>query len=158
MASTTGTQAVVDKLRRVHDAAVGVVNEEPLKRLLRDRIVGRFDEGVDPQGSPWPGLLASTLARKKRFGYQKPEQLLQATKRLRNSLGIINGTNTGLIAVSTGLGFRIGVRDKAAAQYGRIHNYGLAGQEQRRFLGFSALDLRSVRAYLRRSVQSIAKA
>jgi phage gpG-like protein len=154
----TGTQELIRKLQRINQVAVGVVAEKQLQDLLVRRVKGRFDEGVSPDGSPWAGLMEATVSRKRRKGSPRPDALLQDTRKLRNSIGVISGGNTNLLASSTGLGFRIGVRDPLAARYGRLHNFGMGGQEKRQFLGIGASDVRSVRDFISRRLQSIAGA
>lgn len=158
MARIAGTQEVIRKLRAMNAAALGLTVDERLKSLLLSRVLGRFDEGVDPNGSPWPGLLAATLARKKRNPHDaQPDRLLYGAGRLRRSIKVVSGVAQGLLASSTGLGFRIGITDPYVAKYGRLHNYGI-GQDKRQFIGLGALDVVSVKAFLRRNVKSIANA
>ncbi len=164
MSRVVGTQEVVDRLHKLNQAALGVASEEALQKLLVKRVRGRFDQGVAPDGSPWPGLLESTLKRKGyssaykggKGGVGNQKKLLVRTGKLRDSLGVIPGSNKKLFASATGVGFRIGVNDPVASIYGRMHNYGL-GQEKRQFIGLGALDLRSVQDFLNRRSKSIAK-
>lgn len=156
--AVVGTQELIRKLQRVNQKALGVVTEPELQNLLVRRILGRFDQGVDPEGSPWPGLMASTIKRKQRSGHGNAGSILKESGRLRNSIGVVAGSNQGLLASSTGLGFRIGVNDPVAAKYGRLHNSGIGGQEKRQFLGIGSLDVRSVRDYINRRLKSIAEA
>lgn len=153
-----GVREAVRKLQRVSAAAAGVVADGEIAELLVRRVRARFAQGVSPDGKPWAGLLPSTIGRKKRKGYKYPNSPLRGSDRLYQSIKVIQGVNTGLLAGSTGLGYRIGVSDPVAAQYGRIHNYGYAGQEERRFIGLSALDVLAASNYLRRRLKSIAKA
>jgi phage gpG-like protein len=152
-----GSKALLAKLRRVSAAASGVVGDVELERLLLSRVRARFEQGVSPDGTPWPGLMESTVASKKRHGFRRPEAPLQATGRLLQSIQIIHGSNEGLLAGNTGAGFRIGISDKIAAVYGRLHNYGI-GQERRQFIGLGRLDVVAVSGLLRRRLKSIAKA
>lgn len=153
-----GADALVQKIKRVRAAAVGVLTDPQIENLLIRRVRARFAQGVAPDGTPWPGLLESTIASKRRHGFKKPEALLQASGRLFAALQIIRGNNTGLLSGNTGAGFRIGINDPVAAEYGRLHNYGLGGQEQRQFVGLSRLDVVAVSGLLRRNLKSIAKA
>lgn len=153
-----GATAFIQKLKRVRAASVGVVSDPQIQNLLLRRVRGRFAQGVSPDGTPWPGLLESTIAAKRRKGSRNPSALLQDSCRLFGALQIIQGGNAGLLAGNTGLGFRIGIDDPVAAEYGRLHNYGLAGQEQRQFIGISRLDVVAVSSLLRRNLKSIAKA
>jgi len=155
--TVVGTRELVKKLQRVNQAALGVVTSSQLQDLLVARVRARFDAGVAPDGSPWPGLMEETIKRKRRSHYGKPQAPLQATGRLRKSIGVTQ-SNIGILASATGLGFRIGIRDAKAASYGRLHNYGLGGQEKRQFIGLGALDVRSVRDFLNRNLKSIAEA
>lgn len=158
MSKVVGTQEVVRRLRHANVAALALVKDSELKDLLRRRVLARFDEGVAPDGSPWAGLMEETIKRKRRAGYPHPDRILYATSRLRGSIKIIQGTNQNILASSTGLGFRVGISNPQTAEYGRLHNYGLGGQEPRRFIGLGALDLVSVQGFLRRRVKSIANA
>lgn len=151
-----GTNTVLKRLATVRQGAAGLLEDRELAELLLSRIKGRFMQGVAPDGTPWPGLLEGTIAEKRRKGTKHPEQLLYETGRLYNSIKIIQGSNAGLLAGNTGLGIRIGVSDPVAAEYGRLHNYGI-GQERRQFIGLSALDLVAVRGKINRKLQSIAK-
>lgn len=153
-----GSKEVIRKLQRVSSAAAGVVADTQVADLLVRRVRGRFVQGVSPDGRPWAGLLPSTISRKKRKGYKYPTAPLRGSDRLYQSIKVIQGVNTGLLATSTGVGYRIGVSDPVAAQYGRIHNYGFAGQEERRLIGLSALDVIAASNYVRRRLKSIAKA
>lgn len=156
MSGVVGTKELITRLQTLRIKAAGVVAEPALQNLMVSRVVGRFDQGVDPNGSPWPGLMASTLKRKRSKGSAYANKPLQDTRRLRNSIGVL-GITTGLIGSATGLGFRIGVRDAKAAKYGRLHNEGIGGQEKRQFIGIGATDVRSVRDYINRRLKSIAK-
>ena len=151
-----GASAVIQRLKRVRERAVGVVAEPEIQNLLIRRIRGRYEQGVAPDGTPWAGLMEDTLRRKRYYGYKEPTRLLRATDRLYNSIRIIKGSNTGLLGVATGAGFRIGVTDRLAVERGRIHNYGI-GIVRRQFLGLSPLDVRSVSDMVRRRLKSIAK-
>lgn len=157
MSRVLGTQEVIERLHKVNALALGVVGEIALQDLMVRRVRARFDQGVDPSGSPWPGLMESTIKRKSYKSGGSAKKLLVRTGLLRSSLGILRGSNQGLLAFSTGLGFRIGVTDPEAARYGRLHNYGLGGQEKRQFIGLGASDVRSVQTFLNRRMQSIAK-
>lgn len=152
-----GQKEAVRKIAAVRQRAVGILSDGEVSALLVSRIKARFMQGVAPSGTPWPGLMESTIARKQRGRGKKPNALLYETGRLYNSIKVIQGVNTGLLAVNTGMGFRIGVSDPIAAGYGRLHNYGLGGQEERRFMGLSRLDIVAVSGMLRRKMKSIAK-
>lgn len=158
MSRVVGTQEVINRLHKLNQDALGVVSEKALQSLLERRVLARFDQGVSPDGVPWPGLLESTIKRKLRSAYAgNAKRLLVRTRLLRDSLGVIPGSSKGLLASSTGAGFRIGVNDPEASRYGRFHNYGI-GQEKRQFIGLGASDLRSVQEFLNRRLKSIAKA
>lgn len=149
-----GTREVMRKIRAMRDAALAVANSEALEGLLLSRIRGRFVEGVDPNGRPWPGLMESTIARKGRGKHGDPTRILRDTDRLFKSLQVIRGVHTGLFAGATGGGFRIGISDPQAAVYGRIHNYGLGGQVKRQFIGLGATDILAVRQFINRRTKS----
>lgn len=153
-----GATALVQKLKRVRAASVGVLTDPQIADLLIRRVRARFAQGVSPDGTPWPGLFESTISTKRRHGTKKPEALLQDSGRLFKALQIIKGSNASLLVGNTGAGFRIGINDPIAAEYGRLHNYGLAGQERRQFIGLSRLDVVAVSGLLRRNLKSIAKA
>lgn len=152
-----GAAELVRRLQRIRVASVGVVTDAQISNLLIQRVRARFKQGVSPDGTPWAGLLESTIESKTRHGFAKPRELLQATGRLLAALKVIQGSNAGVLTGNTGLGFRIGVADPVAAQYGRLHNYGI-GQEKRQFIGLSRLDVVAVSSLLRRNLKSIAKA
>lgn len=151
-----GVGSLSSRIKRLREGAVGIVNDVQIAQLLESRIRARFAQGVAPDGTPWPGLMETTIARKGRKGSRNKDKLLQDTGRLFASLKIIQGGNVGLLAGATGAGVRIGISDPIAAEYGRLHNYGL-GQEKRRFIGLSTLDVVAVSGYLRRRLKSIAK-
>lgn len=151
-----GSASLIQKIQKVRAAALDIVQDGQIPLLLEARMQARYEHEVSPDGVPWPKLKASTIARKRRAGYRNPEKILQATGRLLASFKIIQGSNVGLLAASTGAGVRIGIADPEAAVYGRLHNYGY-GQKVRRFIGLSRLDALSVSNYLRRRVKSISK-
>lgn len=151
-----GVSSLASRIKKLREGAVGIVNDSQIATLLESRIRARFEQGVSPDGTPWPGLMQSTIDRKQRKHSRNAKKLLQDTGRLLASLKIIQGGNAGLLAGATGAGVRIGISDPIAAEYGRLHNYGL-GQEKRRFIGLSKLDVLAVSGYIRRRLQSIAK-
>lgn len=156
MSKVVGTSEAVRRIKVLRQAAVGVLDDGAVASLLLARIKGRFMQGVAPDGTPWPGLLETTLERKRRSSGSKPEQLLYQSGRLYNSIKIIKGSSVGLLAGATGVSARIGVSDPGAAEYGRLHNYGY-GQEKRQFIGLNRLDVIAVSGMLRRKLKSIAK-
>lgn len=160
-----GQRATLQRIKRKVDATKGVLDESGLKRLLLSRIQSRFQQTVSPEGLPWPGLTPGTVRQKKQRKLEKPETPLWGTGTLYRAINIIQGSSAGLLGVSTGAGFRIGVVDTrrpsrpgglSPVEYGRIHNYGL-GQAERRFIGLSASDVDSVARYINRRLKSIAK-
>lgn len=150
-----GGRAAVDKIAAVRKAAVGILSDAEVSTLILSRIKARFIQGVAPDGTPWPGLLDSTIKRKRRKGLPRPDAPLFGTGRLYRSIKIIQGNNLGLLTTNTGVGVRIGVSDPIVAKYGRIHNEGLYDQEQRKFIGLSRLDVAAVAALLRRRLKLI---
>lgn len=152
-----GAAEAVRKIAHVRQQALGVLSDRELSTLILTRLKARFIQGVAPDGTPWPGLLETTIERKKRGGSKRPSTLLYDSGRLYNSIKIIQGSNAGLMTMNTGIGVRIGVSDPIAAQYGRLHNEGLGGQEKRQFIGLSRLDILAVSSLLRRRLKSIAK-
>lgn len=150
-----GTERAIQRIREVHRAVIGVVLHSETENFLVSRVLARFDAGVDPANRAWPGLDEATIRYKRQKGYSKPEQPLYAKGNLRRAIGIIRGSNTGLLAGATGLGFRIGVRTPREAAYGRLHNFGF-GQEQRQFIGVSPLDARALSGFFNRKLKSIA--
>lgn len=149
-----GTREVLRRIALVREATGGLVTREGMQTLLLKRVRERFSQGVSPDGTPWAVLKNSTRARKKSSGEVKP---LVRTGLLRDSIDIIKSFTTGLIVGNTGYGFRIGVLDEEAAKYGKLHNYGLGGQTQRRFLGLGASDLASVKGYATRRIKKAMK-
>lgn len=163
MKKSMGTREVVSRISALRKAAGIGLKDAALISLLSDRVRGRFMQGVTPQGVPWPGLMLSTIKRKMRNKeYTRPRQLLYATGRLYESIGPVT-SSAGVFASATGLGIRIGVRDTrringrpSPAEYGRWHNYGKGGQEERRFIGLSSLDLAAVTGMIRRRLAKAA--
>lgn len=151
-----GSAEAVRRIKALRQQAVGILDDGAIASLILARIKGRFMQGVAPDGTPWPGLLETTLERKRRSGGSKPEQLLYQSGRLYNSIKIIKGSSAGILAGATGVSARIGVSDPGAAEYGRLHNYGY-GQEKRQFIGLNRLDVIAVSGMLRRKLKSIAK-
>lgn len=165
MAKVTGQRKTVARIKRTVSAAVGIVDEAGLQKLLLARVKARFEQTVSPDGIPWPSLDPSTIRRKTQLGLTRPSQPLWGKGTLYQSINIIRGSSAGLLAGSTGAGFRIGVKDVgrdprpgalAPHEYGRIHNYGL-GVVQRQFMGLSPADVASVAGYLKRRLKSIAR-
>ncbi len=150
-----GASATIQKMTRIANRMKEAVNEAVLQDFLKDRILSRFDAEKDPNGQSWKKLEPSALARRKRAGLSSTK-ILYATGTLRNSIKVISSVNTGLFALNTGLGFRIGVDDKEASVYGRVHQYGL-GRPQRGFMGVSNRDAVAVQAHLARRMIQIAK-
>lgn len=155
--TVTGATAAIQKLHRLRDEVLELAVDQDVRQLLLLRVRGRFEMGVDPQGNPWASLLEKTIEKKRRKGYPYPEKPLQASLRLKNAIAIISGSNQGLFAGATGAGFRIGIEDPIAAQYGRIQNYGTSVLPARKFIGLGPLDTRAVQALLNRRLKSISK-
>ena len=153
-----GATALVRKLQTIRAASAGILADSQISTLLIQRVRARFAQGVSPDGTPWPGLMETTIKTKERKGYKNPRAPLQATGRLFKSLQIIQGSNAGLLSGNTGAGFRIGIADPMAAAYGRFHNYGIAGQEKRQFIGISRLDVVAVSGLLRRKMKAVMEA
>lgn len=159
-----GQRETLQRIKRKVDATNGVLEESGLKKLLLSRMRSRFQQTISPSGVPWPGLLKDTVRKKKQRGLEKPEIPLWATGRLYKAIEIIQGSSAGLLAVSTGAGFRIGVADTrresrkgglSPVEYGRLHNYGIT-QVERRFIGLSPTDINSVARYINRRLKAIA--
>lgn len=155
----TGQTALVSRLKRVRENFSTIVRDVRLDEWMLRRQTTRYDKEVNPDGTPWAPLLDQTIKRKKRAGSNGPT--LVRSGKLRKAVDIIVGSRTGLFAIDTGLGFRVGVNDPDAAIYGRVHNQGLYSgqikrhQKRRRFIGLSPLDVTSAKALLRRRAQII---
>lgn len=149
-----GTQKAIQRIRSLRAAVIGVVTSTEVENFLLARVLARFDAGEDPANKPWPGLAETTILSKKAKGYPKPEQPLYARGDLRRAIGIIRGASTGLLSSATGAGFRIGVRTRREAEYGRLHNLGY-GQEKRQFIGVGPLDARALSGFFNRKLKSI---
>jgi len=147
-----GDKELVQRLSRVRSRVPALFEDEDAKQLLVRRIKARFMQGVSPEGKPWVNLSPTTIKSKKKKGYAKPEQILFATGRLYNAIKVIRGSNFGKLAISSGLGFRVGVDDEVASQYGMLHNFGY-GQIRRRFLGLRETDVVSYTNYLARRLK-----
>jgi hypothetical protein len=123
-----------------------------LEKLLLKRVKARFNRGVDADGVKWPPLEPATKRRKSSSKHQNP---LKRTGTLYDAIKVIQGTHAGLFASATGAGFRIGVSDPEAAEYGRLMNNGFYHVrakrmiQPRRFLGVGELDRKAVDSALR---------
>ena len=150
--------ASVVKARFAHlrEEVPQLVSKENLGWFLADRIKARFIRGVDPEGNAWKPLEPST---------HKGEGILRKTESLLQSIMPLDGA-AGNLRYNTGLGFRIGVRNKAVssglsgqvsytAVYGRFHQYGLGGNKKRAFMGISKLDAAAVGAKLKRDMRRL---
>lgn len=136
----------IETIRR--NLALPVLTNEIGELLLR-RTMDRFDREVDPDGTPWQELAATTIAAKRRQGYGNKGKLVRTSK-LRNSIKMIRGSNAGTIFTNTGAGVRIGIADPEVVQYARIQNNGNRTTPARRFLGVGRLDVKAVDSFLRR--------
>ncbi len=130
--------------------------------FLVKRIKRRYLERLDPELKPWKELAPSTKKIKESLFVRgllsadppaTPGTILVRTGNLYRSIGIIEKTSS--LAGQTGLGFRIGVKDKDAARYGRFHQYGRKKLPKRAFLGFSRLDIKAVDSLLRRDFAKV---
>lgn len=157
-ARVRGQQAILRRLQRSRENFATIVEDVDAGAWLTRRIQERFKQGRAPDGSPWPALDPKTVRRKKYSGGAGP---LQRTGRLLHAIRQITGRADGIFAINTGLGFRIGVADEEASEYGRVHNYGLFSGgvrkklPKRRFMGLSDNDARSIREMLRRRARQI---
>lgn len=165
MSRVIGQRKTVARIKRQVGLAVGIVDEAALQSLLLARVRARFEQTVAPNGTPWPSLDPDTIKRKTRLGLARPEKPLWGSGRLYKSIDVIRGSSAGLLAASTGAGFRIGVTDTGREsrpgalsphEYGRIHNFGL-GVEQRQFIGLSPADVVSVAGYIKRRLKLISR-
>ena len=153
---TYGDKRVVQSLKRIRTGLPEVFNDDEYKNLLLRRVKARFMQGVDPNGQPWANLTQKTIETKRKKGYPRPEQILYATGRMYEAIQVISRGNAGIFAVSTGLGFRIGIEDADILERAYIHNYGY-GIVQRRFLGISNDDFKSYQNYVRRRLRDLVR-
>lgn len=157
-ARVRGQQAILRRLQRSRENFSTIMEDVDAGEWITRRIKERFKQGVAPDGSPWPPLDAKTIRRKK---YSGGSGMLQRSGKLLRSIRQIVGRADGMFAINTGLGFRVGVADPEASEYGRVHNYGLFSgaigkkMKARRFMGLSDNDARSVREMLRRRAKQI---
>lgn len=123
---------------------------EEIGNLLLKRTLSRFDQEVDPNGTPWAPLLASTVKRRKALGLGPTPKLVR-TQDLRSAIKVIRGGIQGAMFLNTGAGVRIGIEEEEIADYGRRLNQGTPGRMvARRFLGIGRLDVKAVDSLLRR--------
>lgn len=146
---TAGVARISDRLSRIKTVLSVAVLQEEIGNLLLRRTLTRFDREVDPDERPWTPLQSSTLERRKRQGV-KGKKILVQTGALRGSIRRIRGSASGVVAVNTGAGFRIGVDDPEQFAKASAHQRGTGSVPVRRFLGVGRLDVRSVDSFLRR--------
>lgn len=160
-----GTASILRKIRLLRQISPFILNDPVLIGRVEENMRRRFRDEVAPDGKPWPVLTEERIKRKRRRGSGTPEKGLQDTGRLLRSFRVLSGSNAGLFAGATGIGVRIGIVDNTpppgvnrlgAADYGRLHNYGLAGQKKRQFIGLSPSDLALISESIRRKLNSIA--
>lgn len=145
-----GAARLAQRIRTLRAALSLPVLENEIGQLLLRRTLQRFDNEVDPDGRPWAPLSTETLRRRKRKGGKQGKKILVQTGAMRAAIRRIRGSASGLIAVNTGAGFRIGVADKEQTGKAAAHQFGTAGIPVRRFLGIGRLDVKSVDSFLRR--------
>jgi hypothetical protein len=147
-----GASRVRRRIASIQAATTVALNPETLGKLLLDRVKKRFKRGVSPDGTKWPPLEPATKLRKAKSQFKGP---LMRSGTLFNAIKVIRGTHAGLFAGATGAGFRIGVSDPKAAEYGRLMNNGFYHVrakrmiEPRRFMGVGELDRKAVDSALR---------
>lgn len=153
-----GAERVRRRIQSIQRATQVALHSGLLENLLLQRIKERFRRGVDADGKPWPALKDTTTKRKS-YQYDGKGPLFR-TGDLFRAIQIIQGTNEGSFAVSTGAGFRIGISgdNEDIAEYARAQNYGffhyrsLKRVPARRFLGIGELDRKAVDSLLRRVI------
>lgn len=133
-------------------ALPAMMNE--IGELLLRRTLRRFDAEVDPDNQKWKPLASETLQRRKRSGGYEGKKILVQTGEMRKAIDIIRG-GAGSVYTNTGAGVRIGIQDEEIAVRGRVHNSGLGGIPQRRFLGIGKTDIGSVDQFLRRRADAM---
>lgn len=154
-----GVSDVVRRIALVRREFALVATDADYAKLIKDRVLRRFDKAVDPDDVPWKKLADSTVRIKTKAGYSQPDRPLKATLALRRAIDVIKGRADGLFASATGAGFRIAVTDPDASEYGRWQNNGshAAGIPARRFLGVGASDVRALRDMARRRMVKATK-
>jgi hypothetical protein len=155
MSTITGQKRLVSRIKRIRNGLPPVLDDESAKQLLIRRIRARFIAEVSPDGTPWAPLAAKTVANKKRKGRGAPEKKLIDSRSLYRAFGEISSSAGGLLAFSTGAGFRIGVDDPEVAEYGRIQNYGNSRIPARPFIGLSPQDVESYVRAIRRKLNRL---
>lgn len=127
--------------------------------FMVERLQARFRQAEAPDGQKWRALSPKT---KRGIG------ILRKTQSLMRSIAVIGGTPPG-IALSTGVGFRIGVKSAPRqvirkdgssftvdpAKYGRFHQQGL-GVPPRVFLGWNKSDEIAIVAKIKRELKYLA--
>lgn len=152
----TGQAALVARMRRIRNGLPDAIFGIDIEQLLLRRVLHRFEQSVAPDGAQWPALKETTVRRKKWLGSRRPDKALERTEKLVRSIRVISGGTRGLLAASTGIGFRIGVSDHDAAAYGRLHQYGIGDHlPARPFIGISSGDVAAVRAFAQRRLRTL---
>ncbi len=151
-------QRILARIKNIRERMPETIQNPQLMDFMERRFRERFDKGVDPEGNRWAPLKQVTINLKLRQGVPPSDagKPLIRTRRLRNSIRAIR-TNAGFQS-ATGLGFRVGVTDDEAAEYGRLHDQGLAKRTvQRKFMGVSARDAKALTDLIRREVRRLTR-
>jgi hypothetical protein len=153
MAVVKGAGKLAQRLRTLRSNLGDVVSEQEIAPFLLRRIKRRYEAGIDSDLRPFKPLSPKTIAKKKRKASilaRKPESILFETGKLFASLRVVE--RTGSFASPTGAGFSIGINptDARSQRLARIHQFGLQGTPQRKFLGVTRLDVKAVDSLIRR--------
>lgn len=152
--TVTNQRQIVQGLKQVRQRFSTIVRDARLDSFMERRVLQRFDAGVSPSGVKWAPLLPQTEKRKERDSAGGEAPLVRSGN-LRDAIRVIVGSREGKFAVNTGLGFRVGIDDEEASEYGRVHNYGLFSPitkrklPMRKFIGVSAGDVVEVERLLK---------
>jgi phage gpG-like protein len=157
MSTVTGHKRLVARLKRIRERLPEVFDDSAAKALLIRRMRARFIAEISPDGIPWPALADSTIARKKKKGITNPAKKLIETGAMYRAFGEISGRNAGLLAINTGLGFRVGIDDPELTMRARVNNYGSFRVPAREFMGLSESDVRSYREAVARRLRNIVR-
>lgn len=150
LVSAATTRSLSRKLNNLRGRAATAAEGDAAQRRLLKRVKDRFLREVDERGIPWPGLSPYTQKRK---GIMGDGQILVDTGALYKSIRVEKGAGgPGTVRVNTGAGFRI-VAGGSEAPYAPVHQFGSEDIPQRKFLGVSKQDVRSLTRLTQRIMQ-----
>lgn len=162
-----GAKSLNQRIRKIRtEVGKTLRSNVEISTLLVNRIKRRFEAQIAPDGSPWSPLRYRTLQAKKRYKHPpsaRPDQILQDTKALYDSIGIVSSDRKSFTQRAAG-SFRIGITNKRFGRggrrpsvYGRALHYGFLHRSgtfvpPRPFLGLNQADINAVASMLRRGI------